>query len=423
MERLKKTIGPAFVPLRRALIFVAPQYCGDKNRGGKEMSIIIREYKSSSDRSARDRAAHRKKHRELIRKNLPDLVADESIITKRGNEKIKVRIRGIKEYRYIYGQEGPGVGQAKKGKVKKGDILKRGAGQGQGKGGKAGSEPGEDIYELETTVEEIRDMLFEELELPDMEKKKFRFIESEKRKKIKGRRKVGIKARLDKKKTAEERIKRKKAAERVKQEEQKEEEEFPFHKDDLRFRHMIKTRKRESNAVVVCIMDTSGSMDTMKKFLARSFYFLLYNFIKIKYQFVDLVFIAHHAEAKEVTEDEFFYKAESGGTLISSGYAKALEVIEKRYNPSLWNIYAFHCSDGENWVEDNPQALKLAKKLCDVSNLFGYGEIKPGGQRWGSMIEILDKIEADNFAIVQIRNKEEVWPMFKKLLKKERVKK
>ncbi len=401
----------------RALIFLP-----SKNRGGEEMPII-REYQSSSDRSARDRAAHNKKHRDLIKKNLPDLIAEESIITKKGDEKIKVPIKGIKEYRYVYSPGGPGVGQADKGKVKKGDVLKKGKGKaaGPGKKGKAGSEPGEDIYELETTVEEIIEMLFEELELPDMEKKKFRFIESEKRKKIKGRRKVGIKARLDKKRSAQERIKRKKAAERAK-EEQEEEEEFPYHKEDLRYRHMVKTIKKESNAVVICIMDTSGSMDTMKKFLARSFYFLLYNFVRIKYKFVDLVFIAHHTEAKEVTEDEFFHKGESGGTRISFGYAKALEIIKKRYHPSLWNIYAFHCSDGENWDDDNRQALKLANQLCAVSNLFGYGEIKPGGQNWGSMIEILDKIEANNFAIVQIRNKEEVYPMFKKLLNKERVK-
>ena len=84
---------------------------------------------------------------------------------------------------------------------------------------------------------------------------------------------------------------------------------------------MTDTRE-ESNAVVLCIMDTSGSMDTMKKYLARSFFFLLYQFISTRYQNVEIVFIAHHTEAKEVTEDEFFHKGESGGTFISSGYSK-----------------------------------------------------------------------------------------------------
>ena len=91
--------------------------------------------------------------------------------------------------------------------------------------------------------------------------------------------------------------------------------------------------REESNAVVLCIMDTSGSMDTMKKYLARSFFFLLYQFICTKYQNVEIVFIAHHTEAKEVTEEEFFHKGESGGTFISSGYKKALDIIEERYHP------------------------------------------------------------------------------------------
>ena len=86
--------------------------------------------------------------------------------------------------------------------------------------------------------------------------------------------------------------------------------------------------REESNAVVICIMDTSGSMDRLKKYLARSFFFLLYQFLCTKYKAVEIVFIAHHTQAKEVTEEEFFHKGESGGTLISSGYEKALDVIQ-----------------------------------------------------------------------------------------------
>ena len=127
-------------------------------------------------------------------------------------------------------------------------------------------------------------------------------------------------------------------------------------------------------------MDTSGSMGTVKKYLARSFYFLLYQFIRQKYQNTEVVFIAHHTEAKEVTEQEFFHKVESGGTYISSGYRKALDLIEDRYHPSLWNIYAFHCSDGDNFYSDNERALQSAEELCQKCNLFGYGEIKPSGK-------------------------------------------
>ena len=190
----------------------------------------------------------------------------------------------------------------------------------------------------------------------------------------------------------------------------------------MTFRHLITDTKKESNAVVLCVMDTSGSMDTMKKYLARSFFFLLYQFIVTKYRNVEIVFIAHHTEANEVTEEEFFHKGESGGTFISSGYQKALDIIASRYHPSLWNLYAFHCSDGDNFDSDNPAALRAAKELADVCNLFGYGEIKPLGSRYyeSSMLNIFRRLEADNFQTVLIERKEDIWPSFKAFLAKDR---
>ncbi|HLC95397.1 MAG TPA: DUF444 family protein, partial [Patescibacteria group bacterium] len=180
--------------------------------------------------------------------------------------------------------------------------------------------------------------------------------------------------------------------------------------------------KEHSNAVVICIMDTSGSMDTMKKYLARCFFFLLYQFIRLKYQQAEVVFIAHTTDAKEVTEDEFFHKGESGGTFISSGLQKALEIIETRYSPSLWNIYAFHCSDGDNFTDDNSAAVKAVRELCTVCNLFGYGEIKPKGSREyeSSMLNIFRKIELDNFHAVLIESQTDVWPSFRSLLSKDK---
>ncbi len=169
-------------------------------------------------------------------------------------------------------------------------------------------------------------------------------------------------------------------------------------------------------------MDTSGSMDSMKKYLARSFFFLLYQFVSTKYQNVELVFIGHHTQAREVSEEEFFHKGESGGTLISSGYNKALEIIYDRFHPSLWNVYAFHCSDGDNFDSDNANALKAAKELCEVCNLFGYGEIKPLGSHYyeSSMLDMFRRIEADNFQSVLIERKEDIWPSFKAFLSRDR---
>jgi sporulation protein YhbH len=267
--------------------------------------------------------------------------------------------------------------------------------------------------------------MFEDLELPDMERKILREVMSERLSKRKGYRRAGIRVRLDKKRTAVSRIKRRLAVQRRDGiDDWDEEARFPFHQEDMIYRHMVEDIRPESNAVVICIMDTSGSMDTMKKYLARSFFFLLYQFVSTKYRNVEIVFVAHHTEGREVTEEEFFHKGESGGTFISSGYNKALDIIQERYHPSLWNVYAFHCSDGDNFESDNPAALKAAKQLCDMCNLFGYGEIKPLGSRYyeSSMLNIFRRLEVENFQTVLIERKEDIWPSFKAFLARERPK-
>src|SRR5215472_10266326 len=391
---------------------------------------IFREYRPSdaerSDRSAGDRLRHRQKVRELIRENISDIIAEESIIGKDKDRIIKVPLRGIKEYRFVYGENAPGVGQGD-GNSKPGQVVGKAGREGQGQGqDRAGDRPGVDYYETDVTLEELIEIMFEDLELPDMERRALREIEAERSTKRKGYRKVGIRVRLDKRRTAKQRIMRKLASrhdERVEVGE-KTNERFPFHDDDLKYRHVEAEMKKESNAVVMCVMDTSGSMDTMKKYLARSFFFLLYQFITTRYRNVEIVFIGHHTEANEVSEEEFFHKGESGGTFISSGYLKALEIIQQRYHPSLWNIYAFHCSDGDNFDSDNPAALRAAKELADVCNLFGYGEIKPLGSRYyeSSMLNVFRRLDAENFHSVLIERKEDIWPSFKAFLAKDRIK-
>jgi len=392
------------------------------------LETIFRPYSSSdalrSDRSATDRQRHRQKVRESIRENIADLIAEESIIGKDKDKIIKVPIRGVKEYRFIYGENTPGVGQGD-GNSQPGQVIGKGQADGQGQGqDQAGDQPGVDYYETDVTLEELVVIMFEDLELPDMERKALREVMSERLSKRKGYRKAGIRIRLDKKRTAVARIKRRLAVQSRAEEEWDEEERFPFHQNDMIYRHTVEDIRPESNAVVVCIMDTSGSMDTMKKYLARSFFFMLYQFVSTKYRNVEIVFIAHHTEGREVTEEEFFYKGESGGTFISSGYNKALEIIQERYHPALWNVYAFHCSDGDNFESDNPAAIKAAKELCDVCNLFGYGEIKPLGSRYyeSSMLNIFRRLEADNFQTVLIERKEDIWPSFKAFLAREKPK-
>jgi sporulation protein YhbH len=387
------------------------------------MPTIFRPYNPSSgqrsDRSAGDRLRHRQKVREAIRNNIADIIAEESIIGKDRNRTIKVPIRGVKEYRFIYGDNAAGVGQGGDGEPKPGDVV--GQGKDDKAGQQAGDRPGIDYYETDVSLDELIDLMFEDLELPDLERKRLRKIEFERLFRQKGVRRKGIRVRLDKKRTARSRVKRKKATLR-RHGVTSLAARFPFHKDDLRYHHTVTDTREESNAVVLCIMDTSGSMDTMKKYLARSFFFLLYQFICTRYQNVEIVFIAHHTEAQEVTEDEFFHKGESGGTMISSGYNKALEIIEQRYHPTLWNVYVFHCSDGDNFESDNPATLKAAQELARTANLFGYGEIKPLGSGYygSSLITFFSQIQESNFLTVQIQKKEDVWASFKTFLTKDR---
>jgi sporulation protein YhbH len=397
---------------------------------------IFREYRISdaerSDRSAGDRLRHREKVRESIRENISDIIAEESIIGKNKDKIIKVPLRGIKEYRFIYGENAPGVGQGD-GNAQPGQVVGKTGKDGQGRGdGKAGDRPGVDYYETDVTLDELIEIMFEDLELPNLERRALREIETDRFAKRKGYRHVGIRVRLDKRRTARQRVKRVLATRHNQtvqgygnlKDADGNERRFPFHQDDLRYKHLETDVREESNAAVICIMDTSGSMDTMKKYLARSFFFLLYQFISTRYRNVEIVFVAHHTEASEVTEDEFFHKGEAGGTFISSGYQKALDIIAERYHPSLWNLYAFHCSDGDNFDSDNPAALRAAKELSDICNLFGYGEIKPLGSRYyeSSMLNVFRRLDAPNFQAVLIERKEDIWPSFKAFLSKDRVK-
>jgi sporulation protein YhbH len=420
---------------------------------------IFREYRPSdaerSDRSAGDRLRHRQKVRESIRENIADIIAEESIIGKDKDRIIKVPLRGIKEYRFVYGDNSGGASQGD-GDSRPGQVVGKTGKEGPGKGDDmAGDRPGVDYYETDVTLEELIEIMFEDLELPNLERRSLREIQSDYSTKRKGYRHVGIRVRLDKRRTAKQRVMRKLARDRrlngngtndgdlAEPAEPPAEDDapglsalqpgvgpglrkrrFPFHHDDLRYKHIEVDTREESNAAVICIMDTSGSMDTMKKYLARSFFFLLYQFISTRYRNVEIVFIAHHTEASEVTEEEFFHKGESGGTFISSGYVKALEIIHERYHPSLWNVYAFHCSDGDNFDSDNPTALKAGEELAEICNLFGYGEIKPLGSRYyeSSMLNVFRRIQAPNFHTVLIERKEDIWPSFKAFLAKDRIK-
>ena len=391
----------------------------------------FRERTGHGDRSAEDRKRHKERVEEAIKKNIPGIIADESIIGVSKDKKIKVPIRGIKEFHFIYGKNQKGVGSGT-GKEEKGDIVGKEAEDenGSGKGQGAGDQEGEEIYETEITVEELIHYMFDNMELPDLDRRKLADIELVSYRKL-GFQLKGIPPRLAKRKSSIERIKRQQSikrgqtlneedSQRNQAGQEAEDERFPFSEDDLRYTRMQPESRKTFNAVVFCIMDVSGSMDQSKKYLARCFYFLLYQFLRLRYTNVEIVFIAHTTTALEVTEQEFFYRGESGGTKISSGYEKALDIIEERYNPSSWNIYAFHCSDGDNWREDNQKAIVAAAALCEACNMFGYVEIPLKGYFDDTFSKsISEGIKRDNFHIVRIHEIQDVYPALKELLESE----
>lgn len=390
------------------------------------MAIFKEGRTDQSDRSQYDRRRHRELVEDSIKRNLGDIIAEESIIGQSKNKKIKIPIRGIKEYQFIYGKNNGGTASGT-GSEQRGQVIGRTGGQAEKGLGQAGNEQGEDIYETEITMDEIINYLFEDISLPDLERKKFFLQESEYKFKKSGYQRKGIPPRLAKKRTMIEKIKRQQGLIREKVYTESFDENgcpirqrVPFREDDLRYFRVKEDIRRYSNAVVFCIMDVSGSMDQSKKYLARTFYFLLYQFLRWKYEQVEVVFIAHTTEAKEVNEREFFHHGESGGTMISSGYAKALEIIEQRYSPSVWNIYAFHCTDGDNWTEDNQRTIERAKELAEVCNLVGYVEIL-ANYGYGVTIrrELEQKVNNSNFIIVSMGRKEDVWPALKRILEKE----
>ena len=199
---------------------------------------------------------------------------------------------------------------------------------------KPGNEPGEEMYEIEMSLEELAGYLFNDLELPELEKKNFKFTTQEKMKR-KGKRPYGIRPRLSKKETIKQKIRRKKAAIKAGSYDPEVGERFTFHESDLRYKHIAPVKKENTAAVVFFVMDVSGSMTTIKKVLARSFFFLLYQFLNHKYSSIDVVFVSHTTEANEVNEEQFLLKFLTAWTMALRDYKKLKKLLIKDITQQL----------------------------------------------------------------------------------------
>jgi hypothetical protein len=367
-----------------------------------------------------DQERHQERIKEAVRKNLGSIVSNESIIMSRGRKKVKVPMRALDEYKFRFDHnKRKHVGQGD-GNTKVGDVIGHADpnGQGQGQGpGEAGNDPGQDYYEADVNIDDIAAMIFEDLQLPFLEEKAKQAVQA-KTTKFTEIRRMGVMSNLDKRRSVLENIRRNAR-------EKGQAKIGGFKKEDLRFKSWEEEFRYESNAVVIAMMDVSGSMSEFKKYIARSFFFWMVRFLRTKYDAVQIIFISHHTEAKEVTEEQFFTQGESGGTVVSSAYQLALDIIEERYPPRDWNVYPFHFSDGDNYYSDNEDAVKLADKLIETCNLFGYGEIGEEGfssyrRNSGALLSIFnDRLQnKERFIGVRIDDRQEVYPALKQFFGK-----
>lgn len=369
--------------------------------------IVSRDDWSLHRKGYLDQTRHKEKVEDVIKHQLGDLIVDESIILTDGKKNIKIPMRSLEEFRFKYDfNKMNHTGQGTK-KMVPGEILGREQGKGKGAAGSgAGEEPGEDIYEAEITYEDLANILFEELKLPNLDDKKRPLIAHE-RPEFNDVRKKGLMANVDKKRTLLESIKRQALAQN-----HKKDAKLRISPEDLRFKTWETRPNFETNAVILAMMDTSGSMGQFEKYISRTFFFWMVRFLRMKYENVEIRFLAHHTEAKEVTEEEFFTRGESGGTRCSSVYKFALDLIEKDYPPEHHNIYPVHFTDGDNIGSDNSRALSLMKRLVEVSQVVGYGEILRTHYS-STLMSTLKRITDPKLRLVTIRERSEVYATLK----------
>lgn len=358
-------------------------------------------------RGLKDSIRHDKRVKEAIRKNLKELIAEENIITSDGKKMVKIPLRYLDQYRFRYGTPGTAAGQ---GKGQEGDVIAHDASEMPG-GGMPGDLPGGEIYEAEISLEELTNMMLIDLALPWFEDKKNNQIKSITYRYDDISRK-GPMANIDKKRTLLENLKRN-AAKRLPR-------VGDLIEEDLRFKVWNPKEELHSNAAIYLVLDRSGSMTTEKKYIAKSFFFWMVQFLKLKYNNLDLVFIAHDVEARIVPEKDFFTISNSGGTLCSSAYQLALDHMTKIHPKDKWNNYLFHFSDGENQDNDNKKCKELIEQLLTYCAMLGYGEInyqddasfyglvKPYNPHWSTLYKELKNVDSERFTTAIIKQKEDV---------------
>jgi sporulation protein YhbH len=305
-----------------------------------------------------------------IRQNLRKYISQGEMLGRKGKDVVSIPIPQIDIPRFIFGEkQRGGVGQ---GDGDPGDPI--GGQQGDGDGaGQAGKDPGEHVLEVDVTLDELADILGEELELPAIQNKgKSRIISA--KDKYTGIRRVGPEALRHFKRTYREALKRSIASGTYNP-------VAPIvvpHHEDRRYRSWREDLEPVANAVIIYMMDVSGSMGDEQKEIVRIESFWIDTWLRRQYKGLESRYIIHDAVAREVDRETFFRTRESGGTMISSAYRLCSQLIDQHYSPEEWNIYPFHFSDGDNWsMDDTLTCIEILKRdVLSRVNVFCYGQVE-----------------------------------------------
>ena len=343
-------------------------------------------------RGARDWLRHNRKVRDAVMKGLPELLSGGDMISRPENRTVLVPVRLLEHARFRLSEreERFGAGQ---GQGEPGDVL-RPAREQEEAGGAGGHGEGELQFVLELKVDDILDWLWEELKLPELKPKRSATLEEPDFVR-EGWDKRGARSRLDRRRTVREAVKRRAV----------QAEPLDFATEDLRYRQLVRRATPALNAVVVFVLDVSASMDEAQRKLAKSFFFFALHGIRRRYAKVESVFIAHTVNAWEFSEEQFFQVSGSGGTVASSAFRLALELLKTRYDPGRYNAYLFYASDGENASDDRESAGEALAELAEKLNYAGYVELGSSGPRPHAtqMAELFEALEQRGCAVSAAR--------------------
>lgn len=341
-----------------------------------------------------------------IRKELRQYMGQSYIFGKRGKDIVSIPLRKIDLPHFQFDfRQNKGVGQGE-----------GPTGSGLGREG-AGSHVGEHVLEVEVTLEELAEILGEELELPNIEPKGEKEDLWEDRKRYSSLRKTGPESLRHFKRSFKEALKRQLASGIY-------DFEDPIiipEREDRRYKSWQSIPKKQNTAVIIYMMDVSGSMTDFQKEIVRTEAFWIDTWIRSQYSSIDSRYIIHDAKAREVDHHSFYHTRESGGTRISTAYQICLDIINRDYAPEHWNIYPFHFSDGDNWSkEDDRYCVEiLDKELLKKSNIFCYGQVI-GAYGVGKFKRLLDERfqKEEKLITTEIEDKDAIYRSIKEFLGK-----